>query len=267
MLSVFDLLEMLLPRWLRGPLGQPEPNSAAPPSFSPRPNASPTPSPAVLARHRRCATSRRRWQPPTPAAPNASPTQSPTTRSKAQALSEVAAALAATEPDRAARLFTEAERIANSITNESWKALALSERRGGAGGHRPRPRRPALRRRRTHRQLHHQRSWKASALSGIAKAVAATDPDRAERIANSITNEFWRAAGAGRVAAALAATDPDHAARLLADAERIANSITDASSKASALRGIAEAMAAHATPAAPNASPTPSPDEFSKARR
>ena len=61
--------------------------------------------------------------------------------------------MAATDPGRAARLLANAERIANSITDESSKA---------------------------------------SALSGVAEALAATDPDRAERIANSITDESRR---------------------------------------------------------------------------
>ena len=99
------------------------------------------------------------------------------------------------------------------------KALALSDRREGAGGHRPRPRR-------AHRQLHHQRVLKASALSRVAEALAATDPDRAERIANSITDESSKASALSGVAEALAATDPDRAGWLLADAERIADSIT-----------------------------------------
>jgi glycogen debranching enzyme len=41
------------------------------------------------------------------------------------ALSSIAAALEPTDPDRAARLFTDAERIANSITDAFWKARAL----------------------------------------------------------------------------------------------------------------------------------------------
>jgi hypothetical protein len=55
---------------------------------------------------------------------------------------------------RAARLITDAERIARSITSESSKATALAE---------------------------------------VAAAVAATDPDRAERIAQSISVDAWKA--------------------------------------------------------------------------
>jgi TIR domain len=57
------------------------------------------------------------------------------------------------EPGRVARLFTEAERIANATTDEYSKAQALS---------------------------------------GVAAALAATGPDRAERIANAITKSIRR---------------------------------------------------------------------------
>jgi TIR domain len=119
-------------------------------------------------------------------------------RWKASALSGIAAALAATDPDRAARLLTDAERIANAITDESSQAQALSS---------------------------------------IAAALAATDPDRAERIANAITDENPKAWALNDIARALAATDPDRA-------ERIANAISDEDPKAWALSGIAKALAA-----------------------
>ena len=48
----------------------------------------------------------------------------------------------------------------------------------------------------------------ASALVAIAGAVAATDPDRAERIAQSITYDSWKASALAAIAGALAATDP-----------------------------------------------------------
>jgi hypothetical protein len=79
------------------------------------------------------------------------------------------------DADRAARLLTDAGRIASSITGESSKARALT---------------------------------------GVAEALAATDPDRAERIASSITGKDWKAQALTGVAEALAATDPDHAERI-----------------------------------------------------
>jgi len=100
------------------------------------------------------------------------------------------------DSDRAARLLTEAERVASSVTNEYPKAAALAR---------------------------------------VAEALAATDPGRAALIASSITYEPSKAAALTRVAEALAATDPGRAARLLTEAERVASSITDEPSKAAAL--------------------------------
>ncbi len=73
---------------------------------------------------------------------------------------------------------------------------------------------------------------KAAMLADIARALAATDPDRAarlgadaERTAQSITYENDRAPVLVDVARALAATDPSRAARLGADAEQTIRSI------------------------------------------
>jgi pimeloyl-ACP methyl ester carboxylesterase len=63
-------------------------------------------------------------------------------------------------------------------------------------------------------------------VTAVAGALAATDPDRALRVAQSITDESSKATALAAVAGALAATHPDRAARLLSDAERIAQSIT-----------------------------------------
>jgi hypothetical protein len=62
-------------------------------------------------------------------------------------------AVAATDPDRAARLIADAERVAQSITNELLKAIAFTY---------------------------------------IAWALTAIDPDRAERTARSITENGWK---------------------------------------------------------------------------
>ena len=74
---------------------------------------------------------------------------------------------------------------------------------------------------------------KASALVSIAGAMAATDPDRAERIAQSLTDDYRKVSALANITGALAATDPDRA-------ERIADSITDKSWTARALVRIAE---------------------------
>ncbi len=64
--------------------------------------------------------------------------------------------------------------------------------------------------------------------------MAATDPDRAERIAQSITSKDSKASALASVAGAMAATDPDRA-------ERLAQSVTLGFAKVSALVKIAEA--------------------------
>jgi hypothetical protein len=76
------------------------------------------------------------------------------------------------------------------------------------------------------------------ALTYVAVVLAATDPDRAERLARSLSsvNEPQHRALA-EVAGVLAATDPDRA-------ERLARSIANADIKASALASVAQGMAA-----------------------
>ena len=156
---------------------------------------------------------------------------------KATALAEVAKALAATDPDRA-------ERIARSITSESSKAKVLAEGAAALAATDPdRAARLMADAERIARSIT-DKSEKATALAEVAAALAATDPDRAERIARSITSESSKAKVLAEGAAALAATDPDRAARLMADADHIARSITDKSEKATALAEVAAALAA-----------------------
>jgi TIR domain len=88
---------------------------------------------------------------------------------------------------------------------------------------------------------------KASALAANAKALPATDPDRArliteaERVAQSITDDYSKASALAAIAGALPATDPDRA-RLITEAERVAQRITNDDRKAKALGAIALAL-------------------------
>ncbi len=79
----------------------------------------------------------------------------------------------------------------------------------------------------------HQR---ALALDSVAGALAAADPNGAERIAQSITSDHGKGMVLHTAAGVLAATDPRRA-------ERIAQSITSESAKASALAIVAKALA------------------------
>ena len=157
---------------------------------------------------------------------------------KAGALADVASALAATDPDRA-------ERIARSITIARDGALASALRTLGVTD-------PDFVRRvtsgsasadvyRMRRIVHSITSdfnkAEARALADIAGTLAATDPDRAERIAHSITSDSAEARALADIAGTLAATHPDRA-------ERIAYSITSDSDKVRALADIAGTLAA-----------------------
>ena len=162
--------------------------------------------------------------------------------SKALALARVAGAMAATDPDRAARLITDAERVAQSITGEYWKAEALASVAGAMAATDPdRAARliadaeritqsitskdfktPPLVRsmplvgsiaERIVLPISFSLDHKAEALASVAEAVAATDPDRAERLAQPITHEGSMAWVLIRIAKAVAATDPDRAER------------------------------------------------------
>ena len=92
------------------------------------------------------------------------------------------------DPGDTARLITDAERIAQAITDGSQKY---------------------------------------ESFANIAKALAAIDPDRAEGIARSIADDGWRVDALAVIAKVVAATDRDRAARLIADAERIVQSIPE----------------------------------------
>jgi hypothetical protein len=90
--------------------------------------------------------------------------------------------MVATDPDRAARLIADAERIAQSITDEVDKARGLAI---------------------------------------VAKAMATTDPDRAvqlvadaERIARTTMDDIFATWVLANVAEAMAAIDPDRVERM-----------------------------------------------------
>ena len=155
---------------------------------------------------------------------------------KASALSGVAEVVAVTNPDRA-------ERIANSITDEFEKALVLSAVAEAVAVTDPsRAARLAADAERFANTLTDERT-KALVLSAVAEAVAVTDPGRAarlvadaERFANALNDGLTQARVLSAVVGAMALTDPGRA-------ERIANSLTDEAAKASALSSIAKALA------------------------
>ena len=153
-------------------------------------------------------------------------------------LTNAALALTGTDPDRAARLLDRAERLARSNKsvgyNEYAKAWALADVAVGRAATDP-----------DHAEhlaqsitVEHLKAW---ALADVAGAVAATDPDRAEQIAQSISDDCSKAWALADIAAALTATDANHAARLFTDAARATEWIIHDGSRASALAHIGKA--------------------------
>jgi TIR domain len=105
---------------------------------------------------------------------------------KASALSSIAGAVAAADPDWA-------ERIAGPITDEHMKGWALNSIAGAVAGADP------DRAGRIAGSITYEPA-KGRALSSVARAVAVTDPDRAGRIADSITDESAKVSALSNIA-------------------------------------------------------------------
>jgi TIR domain len=164
---------------------------------------------------------------------------------KARALGRIASALAATDADRA-------ENIARFITDHGAKARALADiaKALAASGldHSTRAYADAESIALTIARSRNRNRPESNTLCDILGALAATAPDRAESIARSIKEQAERASALAGIARTVAATNPADAARLLADAQDIAQSIaggvTEQYSKARALTDIAKGLAA-----------------------
>jgi hypothetical protein len=124
---------------------------------------------------------------------------------KGLALAGVAAGLAAADPDRA-------ERIAQSITNETCRVVALADSAKGALAASDPDRAARLTTEAEGAaQSINDESFRAAALASVVGAMAATDPDRAERIALSITDDTLREVALTNFAVNVAANNPDRA--------------------------------------------------------
>jgi Caspase domain len=152
---------------------------------------------------------------------------------KAVALSRVAAAVAATAPDRAALLLADAERLDQSdTTGRAWRDAHRVQVAVALAATDP-DRGERIVGSLPASEWNHE---KDRAVGQFAEGVAASYPDRAERIALSIPDKDFKEIALRNVAVAVAATDPDRA-------ERIVGSITDEGIKEWALRSVAEAVA------------------------
>jgi hypothetical protein len=141
-------------------------------------------------------------------------------RWRAQALTDVAGALAATEPGEAARVAAEAERAARGFGSRSEQAegLVLMARALALAGLWDRAERAA--------RAIAEPGYQARAFADVAGALAAAgEYDRAERIARGITVASDRVRAFADLIGAAAASDPGRTARLADEAEDTARAI------------------------------------------
>jgi hypothetical protein len=147
---------------------------------------------------------------------------------KERALAQVAEVVAGSDPDHA-------ERIARVITDDYQQAQALRDVAEAAADSHP-----------DHaEQIAYTLPFKWElmrnhTLREISSQLAEGDPERAERMARSVTgDEAGKALALDRVAAAVAGSGPQRAARLAKLAENTVNAISSASQRAEALARLA----------------------------
>jgi hypothetical protein len=149
-----------------------------------------------------------------------------------RALMKAVRVFAVLDSARAARLADEAERLAQTITDERPKTDAIVCVVAGVAFCDP------DRAGRLAETITGKRQ-KMEALEGIAEAIAVSDPDRAEHLAQASTDNRWKARHFMHLATVVAPSDPDRAARLTGEAEHLARTITHGWSKAQTLIAIA----------------------------
>lgn len=155
---------------------------------------------------------------------------------KAAALARLALAVANTDPDRA-------ERIVESIRDEAEKAEALARLAQAVAVVEP-DRADRLTKAAEDVASSASPTLKDKAWAAIGQVTLSTDPDRTERIAESIIDgPAWTAWLLASVAQKIGNSDPDRARSLISRAERVARSITDAPNRANVLCRIAQAAA------------------------
>jgi DivIVA domain-containing protein len=156
---------------------------------------------------------------------------------KVTALARVADGLVALDPRRAARLFDDAERIAQADPLEFESAmvnlanvLAVTD--------------PDRALRIACSLAERFAVSKAMVVTKVTEAVAVTNPDRAEQLAQSISLPDYKARALVTVAVAVTAADPTRATRLSNEAERAARSMPEEITGAKALARVAAVLGA-----------------------
>ena len=159
---------------------------------------------------------------------------------KASVLAVIAAALANLDPARKARFITDAERIARSIIGKSRRAMTLVAVAESLAGSDPAESARIITD--AARIAQSVRRWRImsrdAALATVAEVAAASDPELAESLAQSIYNTRDMSGSLGRIAKVLASSDSYRA-------ERIAQLIGWAGLRGDTLGDIAEIIASH----------------------
>lgn len=134
--------------------------------------------------------------------------------SKARALAGLATVLAHFHPDQAEHLLDEIELLIESVTGESNRTRVLHAVATRIAIIDPDRAESLV------QSIQHECLLKDDALACLARALVDSDPDRALRLAWSMTDAHLRATALTGIARTLKVTDRDRAARLLADVER-----------------------------------------------
>lgn len=176
--------------------------------------------------------------------------------SRVEVLTKIAATVAPTDARRAVRLLAEAEVLAHRIIDDPTSVSILTRIAQLWAEMDPRQAVRLLNEIEGLIERITNQDKKQWALATFARAMAATDLDRAESLANSIANKEFKSVALFRIAVVMAATDPDRA-------ERLARSVS-VGYRGHWLSGFAEAMAATDPDRAEYIAHT-IPDKFSKA--
>ncbi|MEU1209436.1 hypothetical protein [Nocardia sp. NPDC005825] len=158
-------------------------------------------------------------------------------REQATALIKIAEVVAATDPDRAARLIGDAESIARAIPEPTWRDFMLAMVAVVAAAIDVDCAEAVV-------CTIADTAYRAQACAAVAGAVSVVDPDRAEAIGRAISRPEEKVVALVQIAKAVSATDPDRAAQLIGDAESIARTVPDLHEQARALTAVIATVAA-----------------------
>jgi hypothetical protein len=161
---------------------------------------------------------------------------------RAYSLTEVAQALAAADPARATRLVDQAERLLESVTDEFRLLTGLLLLAGPLTALDPARAAQYVAVAQRRAVADESEVSRDSDLSSIARAQTRLDPDRALNVARSISSKFLRARAIAAIAEGLQGIDPARATQILDEAERAISMIDSAYLKVCAYAALADTL-------------------------